>query len=131
MLRWMWGGTLLAVSLAAAAANDGPVELRTKALAAAASTSVLAGPMSGPAHRLDAPFMPATHDPMPVILQEEEQVQRASVGRCDGATALCYDAIDGRLVYRGARQYMPKVDGLSADSVSLRRNTVVFKYTFK
>ena len=133
MLRWMWGGTLLAVSLAASAGNDGVVELRTKALASAsaASNSVLAGPMSGTTHRLDEPFLPV-HDPLPVIMQEAEQVQSVHASRCDGnSSSLCYDAADGRLVYRGAREYMPKVTGLSPESVSVRRNTVVFKYSFR
>jgi hypothetical protein len=131
MLRWMVGATVLAASLAANAANDGPVELRTKALASAASTSVLAGPMAGTSHRLDAPFMPVPHDPLPVM--EEEQAPRVvAVNRCDGnAHSLCFDAADGRIVYRGARNYMPKMDGLSPESVSVRRNTLVFKYSFK
>ncbi len=134
MLRWMVGASLLAASLAATAAGDGPVELRTKALASAASTSVLAGPMVGTPRRLDeAPFMPATRDPLPVMLQEEELSQRAAVvGRCDSnANSVCFDAAAGRIVYRGAREYMPKVDGLSPESVSVRRNSVVFKYSFK
>jgi hypothetical protein len=129
----MWGGTLLAVSLAASAGNDGVVELRTKALASAsaASNSVLAGPMSGSTRRLDEPFLPS-HDPLPAIMQEVEPVQHASSSRCDAnASLLCYDAADGRLVYRGAREYMPKVSGLSPESVSVRRNTVVFKYSFR
>ena len=134
MLRWMVGASLLAASLAATAAGDGPVELRTKALASAASTSVLAGPMVGSTHRLDeAPFMPATRDPLPAMMQEQEQAERAAaVSRCDGnANSVCFDAVDGRIVYRGAREYMPKMDGLSPESVSVRRNSVVFKYSFK
>jgi hypothetical protein len=133
MLRWIAGASLIAASLAASAANDGPVELRTKALASAASTSVLAGPMAGTTHRLDAPFMQSTHDPLPAILQEEELAQRTALGsRCDAsATSLCYDAADGRLVYRGARDYMPKVVGLSPESVTIRRNRLVLKYSFR
>ena len=134
MLRWLVVAPLLAGSLAATAANDGPVELRTKALAAAASTSVLAGPMAGTTRRLDeAPFMPATRDPLPAMTQEQEQSQRAAaLSRCDGnANSVCYDAADGRIVYRGAREYMPKVDGLAPESVSVRRNSVIFKYSFK
>jgi hypothetical protein len=44
---------------------------------------------------------------------------------------VCYDALDGRIVYRGARAYMPKVDGFQPESVSLRRNGIVFKYSFQ
>ena len=132
MLRWMWVGPLVAASLAANAANDGPVELRTKALAAAASTSALASPVNGPSRPLEAPFLPASHDPLPVLLLEQAQAQQAIPSKCDSsANALCYDAADGRVVYRGARSYLPKVDGLTAESVSVRRNTLVVKYTFR
>jgi len=37
---------------------------------------------------------------------------------------------DGRVVYRPARQFMPQFDGLRAASVSLRRDRIVFKYSF-
>jgi len=41
------------------------------------------------------------------------------------------DAADGRIVYRAAREYMPKIDGLKPESVSLRSHRLVFKYSFK
>jgi len=42
-----------------------------------------------------------------------------------------YDLVDGRIVFVPARQYMPKVDGLTAEGVSLRRDMVRFKYSFR
>ena len=36
----------------------------------------------------------------------------------------------GKIVYRGAREYMPKIDGLRAESISLRRNRFILKYSF-
>jgi len=55
-----------------------------------------------------------------------------SHGSCDGAAAaLCYDGTERRIVYRQARQYMPQFVGLTAEGVSLRRNGIRFKYTFR
>lgn len=42
-----------------------------------------------------------------------------------------YDFADGRILFVPAREYMPKVDGLTAEGVSLRRDMVRFKYSFK
>ena len=41
------------------------------------------------------------------------------------ANDLCYDLADARIVYRPARKYMPSVDGLKAENVSLRHNRIV------
>jgi hypothetical protein len=38
---------------------------------------------------------------------------------------------DGRIVYRPARAYMPQFDGMRAESISLRHNKVVLKYSFR
>ena len=42
-----------------------------------------------------------------------------------------YDLTDGRIVFTPARSYMPKVDGLRPEGVSLRRHAVRFKYSFR
>ena len=49
---------------------------------------------------------------------------------CGSGRDLCYDQAAGRLVYKPARQLMPGLPGLAADSVSLKRDKIVFKYTF-
>ena len=80
----------------------------------------------------DAPFMSA-HDPMPFLLMQEEQDRRSvRGGTCEAAARdLCYDAVDGRIVYRSARKFMPQFDGLTPESVSVRSNRVTLKYSFK
>jgi hypothetical protein len=111
------------LSLAAPAqANDGvDLSIRSKSMAAA--------PV--PAKNVEAPFRLA-RDPMPEMLLREELDSRGPRGACDvTTTALCYDLADKRVVYRPARKYMPQFDGLRAESVSLRRDRIVLKYSFK
>jgi hypothetical protein len=66
------------------------------------------------------------------LLLLDEQERRGPRGACEfSARDLCYDLADGRVVFRPARAYMPKIDGLTAENVTLRSNRVVFKYSFK
>ena len=44
---------------------------------------------------------------------------------------VCFDMQQRRPVYRGVRQYMPTVEGLRPESVSLKREGIVLKYSFK
>jgi len=86
---------------------------------------------SAPAKNASAPFV-ANHDPVAGIFLREEQERRGPSGTCEAAaTDLCYDLASGRVTYRGARQYMPQVGGLTPESVSLRRNTLNLRYSFK
>jgi hypothetical protein len=106
-----------------ALANDGvELSLKSKALASAGAPIAKHGV---------APFT-AARDPLPELVLLDEQEQRGRSGACElTAKDLCYDLADRRVVYRPARQYMPKVEGLTAENVSLRRNRIVFKYSFK
>ena len=108
-----------------AQANDGfEPSLRTKALDLAGSGGLVT-------KHADAPFT-AAHDPLPQLMRLEEQEGHSARATCDTSSRdLCYDLADARIVYRPARNYMPSVQGLTAESVSLRRNRVVFKYTFR
>ena len=121
MLRSIAITATLSLALAAQA-NDGvELTLRTKALASAGSVMKHA----------DAPFATG-RDPLPQVLLLEEQARLTPRGDCEfTAKDLCYDLADRRIVYRPARNYMPAVDGLKAESVSLRHNRVVFKYSFR
>jgi hypothetical protein len=80
----------------------------------------------------DAPFMSA-RDPMPFLLMQDEQDRRSvRGGNCEAAAGdLCFDAADGRIVYRSARRFMPQFDGLTPESVSVRGHRVTLKYSFK
>ena len=95
-----------------------------------ARSKTMAATSAMTAKHAEAPFRYA-RDPMPELMLREEQERRGPSGACqNAATALCYDVTDRKIVYRGARQYMPKIDGLRAESVSLRRGRLTLKYSF-
>lgn len=122
MRRFIVATAVFASMAFAAQANDG---LDISAKKVVASTAV---PVS---KQVEAPFT-AARDPLPQLLMMEEQERRGLQSACDAAaTTLCFDAADGRIVYRGARKFMPQVDGLRAESVSVRGNRINFKYSFK
>ena len=124
----MRGALLIALiaPLALAAAADEGVgsAMRARSLAAAAAGAV-------PARPSDAPFRRG-YDPMPELVLREELARRGPRGSCEvAASDLCYDLRDGRIVYRRARHYMPQFEGLRAESISLRRDRIVVKYSFR
>ena len=49
----------------------------------------------------------------------------------DGLTPVCYDLRDRGVVYRGAREFMPRVQGLTPDGVALRHDRLILRYTFR
>lgn len=123
MRRLSWITVLLASLGLGAQANDG-MELSARSKSMAAASAV-------PAKMGEAPFR-AGRDPVPEMLFREEQERRGPRGACQhNATSLCYDLTDGKIVYRPVRRYMPQFDGLRAESVSLRSDRIVFKYSFR
>ena len=115
---------LVAASLAAPVLAAEGVELSLQSRSAAAAASV-------PHKSADAPFR-AGRDPLPEILLREELDKRGGPrGSCEvSASDLCYDMRDGKVVYRRAREYMPGIQGLRAESISVKRSGVTFKYSF-
>ena len=121
MLRSIAVTATLSLALAAQASDGIELTLRNKALASAGSVM----------RHADAPFATG-RDPLPQLMRLEEQERRGPRGACDyTAKDLCYDLADGRIVYRPARNYMPSVTGLTPESVTLRHNRVVLKYSFR
>ena len=113
------------LSLAFTAQANDAVDLssKSKAMAAAPTPNT---------KQVEAPFISGARDPLPQLLMQEEQDRRMVKGTCEAAASeLCFDAATGRVVYRGARNYMPKVSGLTAENVSLRGRGITFKYSFK
>jgi hypothetical protein len=105
-------------------ANDG-VELRTKAMASAGTVKMMDAP------RVDGPFTPG-RDPLTALIQIEARDNLAAPqSNCAQAAGLCYSSVDGRIVYRGARAYMPKLQGLRPESIGMRHNKIVFSYSFR
>lgn len=124
MKRLLAAFTLVAACGAGAAERPGEEEgMRAKALAAAARAQ--------PAPHASAPFR-SIHEPVPELFRREEAPQAKPRGACEAhGRALCYDATDRKIVYRPAREYMPAIDGMRAESVSLRHGRVTFKYSFR
>src|ERR1700730_1227554 len=121
--------TVILASLAfAAQANDG-VELSLKSRASAfASAAASASVKQGDA----APFTYG-RDPMPQLLLLDELERRGGPrGSCEfSARDLCYDIADARVVYRPARAYMPRINGLTPENVTFRANRIILKYSFR
>jgi hypothetical protein len=125
MRRSIWVAIILASPALAAQANEGlDSTLKSRAMASAAVSSANSS-------LSQAPFTQA-RDPLPQMILREEQERRVSRGTCQhSAQDLCYDLADARIVYRPVRRYLPAIDGLRAESISLRHDRVIFKYSFK
>ena len=125
---------VLAAGLAAAAAAALPVaaeELSIHAKSLAAASAMALTP--APAKLAEAPFVAnRPRDILPELLMREEIERRTPAGGCDAsATDLCYDLKEARLVYKPARAFMPSMPGLRAESISLRHDRIVLKYSFR
>lgn len=125
MRRSLWIAITFAALGLDARANDGvEPSLKSRAMASAGAASAVSS-------LAQAPFTQA-RDPLPEMVLRDEQERRVSQGTCQhSAKDLCYDVTDRRIVYRPIRHYMPTFDGLTPESVSLRHDRVIFKYSFK
>lgn len=122
MRRAVMLAMLASAALPALATGGMELSLRSRSQAAAASIAVPAA---------EAPFR-VRRDPLPELLYREELARRGPRGACDAtATDLCYDLREARVVYRPARRIMPAIEGLRAESISLRHDRIVFKYSFR
>ncbi len=124
MKRWLTMTALFAAAVALGAQAKDPLDpsSRERSVRAAAESK----------RHVQAPFTATGRDPLPEILLHAEQESRGPRGACEhAATDLCYDLADRRIVYRPARQYMPRFDGLTPESISLRHDRLIFKYSFK
>ena len=53
-------------------------------------------------------------------------------GACDAkSTELCYDSKSGRIVYKGTKHWMPRISGMRAEHISVRRDRILFRYSFR
>lgn len=125
MRRSLWVTLTLASLGLNAQANDGMESTLKSRAMASASASASVTSLS------QAPFTQA-RDPLPAMILRDEQASKVSRGTCQhSGQDLCYDLADRRIVYRPIRQYMPKFDGLTPENVSLRRDRIVVKYSFR
>jgi len=121
MRRTLVAALIASVVVLTVEAQEPDLSLRSKALTSAAASK-----------SAQAPFTSAGRDPLPEMMLREELDLRGPHGACANAGRdVCYDLTEGRLDWRPAREYMPKIDGMRAESVSLRHNRIAFRYSFK
>jgi hypothetical protein len=120
---------VLALSLAAFPAwafedaTRQPLQLRSRsaiATAVATATPNASAPYARPVIEPEREPLIARHD-----LRENQ-----SRSSCESGRDLCYDQQSGRIVYKAARNYMPDLPGLQAENISVKRDRIVFKYSF-
>ena len=125
---------LIAIAIALAAATPGSEasELKPTPPAAQAlqlrSKAAIASVSSSP-HR-DAPFVSPLGEPGIDLAPRREVTLDISRSSCQGDRALCYDARSGRIVYKPARALMPDIPGLQPENISVKRDRIVFRYSF-
>lgn len=117
----------LAGALAAAPAAEGneppPRALQLKPKAAL--TAAIA-----PSHA-SAPFTVASPEPELDLLPRPDARLEQSRSSCSGQNSLCYDPHSGRIVYKPARNFMPDLPGLTRENISVKRDRIVLRYSFK
>jgi hypothetical protein len=85
---------------------------------------------SAPNHS-NAPFaMPIGAEPEFAMIPRADLRQENSRSSCKSDSALCYDAASGRIVYKPARSLMPDLPGFTPENISVKRDRVVFRYSF-
>ncbi len=115
---------MLAMALAAPAAGAEPqapqLQLRPKAGVAVA-----------PSHDA-APFVshPAAAVPEIEVLPRYASRPDESRSACDGTAAVCYDPSSGRIEVASVRNYMPDIPGLRRETISVKRDRILFRYSF-
>ncbi len=120
-----------------------PVFILVVALALAASSKVLANeaqplqlkvPKSALATNLvthsNAPFNTPLGEPDLGLVPKHDARHEQSRSACSNTTTLCYDASENRIVYKPARNFMPELPGMTRENISVKRDRVVFRYSF-
>ena len=104
----------------APAAEAAPLQLRPKAAIGAMTTPRgAAAPFAVPTDTVELDF------PKPV-----DPRLASSPSSCASQRSLCYDAGSGRIVYKPARKLMPTIQGLTPESISVKRDRIVLRYSF-
>jgi hypothetical protein len=114
---------VLAVAFAAsprAIANEvQPLTLKVPKAALAAGQAAQANP----------PFASPMATPELALVAPPVQREQ-SPSACSKLATLCYDAEDRRLVFKPARNFMPDLPGLTRENISVKRDRIVFRYSF-
>ena len=112
-------GVVAAPKAAAVETNPAPLQLRLKAALSAAPNPNY------------APFlMPASSDAAIELLPRRDLRAGEARTGCNAQQAICYDAASGRIDFRPARNWMPDLPGLQRETISVKRDRIVLKYSF-
>ena len=99
-----------------------PLQLRPKAALAAAAVVT---PTQD-----NAPFFTPPGEPALDLAPHVSQ-RHSPNSACGPESTLCYDMSDGgRIVFRPARNLMPDVPGLTRENISVKRDRIIFRYSF-
>jgi hypothetical protein len=101
---------------AADATQQPPLQLKPKAA------------ISSIAMHNSAPFVIPISEP-DLLPRRDERLEQ-SRSSCSGDRSLCYDPGSGRIVYKPARMLMPDIPGLQRENISVKRDRIVFRYSF-
>jgi len=77
-----------------------------------------------------APFVVEEGDPVDLDFVPHPESRRGAPSSCDGDTSLCYDPSNGHIIYKPARSLMPEIPGLQRENISVKRDRIVFRYSF-
>lgn len=112
-----------------ASSHSQPLQLRPKA-----GVAQVAGP--GPMVLAKvAPFVSnnanpsAAPEPALELASPKSQTAQPKPG-CSKSASLCYESDTGRIVFKPARQFMPEIPGLQRENISIKRDRIIFRYSF-
>lgn len=77
-----------------------------------------------------APFAIPMGEPELALQPRNDLRQAQSRSWCENSTTLCYDPNEKRVVYKPARALMPDLPGFTRENISVKRDRIVFKYSF-
>ena len=83
-----------------------------------------------PTHRF-APFVAPLSEPDLELMPRVDGRLEESRSSCSSERSLCYDPSSGRIVYKPARAFMPDLPGLQRENISVKRDRITFRYSFK
>lgn len=114
--------SLLSPTPAAAAENEKALQLRPK-------EAILTSSAAMTVHQY-APFVSPLGGPELDLVPRREERASTSRSSCEGESSVCYDPGSGHVVYKPARQLMPDLPGLRPENISVKRDRIVFRYSF-
>jgi hypothetical protein len=103
--------------------SQAPLQLRPKA------GIVALLPLPSPVLK-EAPFVNPASEPDLNLVIQPGRTQATSKPGCTKEVSLCYEADTGRIVFKPARQFMPDIPGLQRENISLKRDRIIFRYSF-